>query len=221
MINNKLKFFNHQTSGMLITFCGLDGCGKTTVIRMLNDWYTSNNIIPYLTWQPTNNVRQAPIFRAYMDSPNHNAFDYRSLSLLAASDRVQHSNITVLPQLEQGKVVISDRYFYSCIANLHARGYTNDRWIIDVSRYIPRPDLSFFLDVPVELAVQRVRDRPDEKNRYIDMDLQYRLRHEYIKLCKQNKGILIDSTKDSEQTFTQIIKKIMNYRETLYEKFCH
>lgn len=151
-------------------------------------------------------MRKSDIFRTYMDSPDHNAFDYRSLSLLAASDRVQHSNRIIEPEMKDGNIVISDRYFYSCLANLRARGFEKDKWIYEIAESIVKPDIAFFLDVPVETAIKRVRNRIAEKDRYIDMELQYRLREEYIKICRANGGVLI-STEDPEEQCYSIIKQ--------------
>ena len=133
------------------------------------------------------------IFRTYMDSPDHSAYDYRSLSLLAASDRIQHTNMQIYPHMKQGDVVITDRYFYSCLANLIARGFDTDKWIYEIAESVVKPDIAFFFDVPVEVAVSRVRSRPAEKDRYIDMELQYKLREQYIKICHLNNGILIST----------------------------
>ena len=119
--------------GLLITFCGLDGCGKSTMLARLEKQLLACGITPEITRQPTGAVRESDIFRTYMDSPDVSAYDYRSLSLLAASDRVQHSNKYILPLLLAGKVVLSDRYFYSCLANLRARGFHEEEWIYEVS----------------------------------------------------------------------------------------
>ena len=108
--------------------------------------------------------------------------------------------------MENGNIVISDRYFYSCLANLRARGFIHDKWIYEVAESIIKPDVSFFFDVPVEIAVGRVRSRENEKNRYIDMELQYRLRDEYIAICKVNNGVLIP-TDMSVQDCYAIVKK--------------
>jgi dTMP kinase len=202
----KLKMRSNQTNGLLITFCGLDGCGKTTMIQHLVSDLETQHIEVFLTKQPTDFVRKSDIFRTYMDSPDHNAFDYRSLSLLAASDRVQHSNRIIEPEMKDGNIVISDRYFYSCLANLRARGFEKDKWIYEIAESIVKPDIAFFLDVPVETAIKRVRNRIAEKDRYIDMELQYRLREEYIKICRANGGVLI-STEDPEEQCYSIIKQ--------------
>lgn len=197
----------NTTSGFLFTFCGLDGCGKTTMIKRIKE-YLEKEYSVFLTKQPTNAVRESDIFRTYMDNPNHDAYDYRSLSLLAASDRVQHTNKVILPRIEAGEIVISDRYFYSCLANLRARGYEKDKWIYEVAESMVKPDVAFFLDVPVETAVKRVRRRPEEKDRYIDMDLQYKLRDEYIKICKANNGVLISTEMPKEECYTIVKKEI-------------
>ncbi len=203
----KLNMYKNETSGKLITVCGLDGCGKTTMMKRIIEELEEKNLI-YVTKQPTSSVRESKIFRTYMDSPNHEEFDYRSLSLLAASDRIQHVNKKIKPELEKGNIVISDRYFYSCLANLRARGFVKDKWIYEIAESIIKPDIAFFFDAPVELAVSRVRKREDEKDRYIDMELQYKLRQEYINICKTNNGVLISTNQSEEDTYRQVKKEL-------------
>ena len=194
----------NENPGFLITFCGLDGCGKTTMMTRLIAEFEKDHEL-FVTKQPTNAVRNSKIFRTYMDCPDHDAFDYRSLSLLAASDRLQHVNKVIEPEMNQGKIVLSDRYFYSCLANLRARGFEEDAWIYEIAESVVKPDIAFFFDIPVEEAVARVRRRPEEKDRYIDMELQYKLRKEYVDICTANGGILI-STMQSEDECYGIVK---------------
>ena len=68
-----------------------------------------------------------------------------------------------------------------------------------------KPDLAFFFDVPVEEAIARVRRRPEEKDRYIDIELQHKLRKEYIEICKANNGILISTLNPKDECY-EIIK---------------
>ena len=200
----KLELTPHRTTGRLITFCGLDGCGKTTLINRLTAYLEELDIAPKLTKQPTPYVRESAIFRTYMDNPNHDQYDYRALSLLCASDRVQHCNRQILPWLTEGETVISDRYFYSCLANLRARGYEKDTWIYEVARSIPRPDVAFFIDVDVETAVARVRSRASERERYIDMELQQKLRREYLSIARDVGGVVISTHQSEEVCFQQV-----------------
>lgn len=199
----KLKLRSNETKGFLITFCGLDGCGKTTMLtRLAQDLKNSYALL--LTKQPTDLVRDADCFRTYMDFPDHSAYEYRSVSLFAASDRLQHSNKVIEPAMQQGKIVLCDRYFYSCLANLRARGYEKDKWIYEIATTVVKPDAAFFFDVPVETAVRRVRSRTAEKERYIDIALQHRLREEYLIICSLNGGILIHTEENEEKCYAAV-----------------
>ena len=208
----KLNMKPNDKRGVLLTFCGLDGCGKSTVIRMLEQELCQKHEV-FLTKQPTDFVRSSGIFRTYMDCPDHSAYEYRSLSLLAASDRLQHVSHVIAPALAEGKIVICDRYFYSCLANLHARGFTGDKWIYEIASSVIRPDAAFFLDVPVETAVSRVRARPEERDRYIDMDLQYRLRDLYVVICRVNGGTLVSTKQPVERTYACVLDKVKHIME--------
>ena len=131
------------------------------------------------------------------------------MNLLCAADRVQHSNRVILPKLEEGYTVISDRYFYSCLANLRARGYRRDRWIYEIAAEIPRPDLAFFLDVEVDIAVRRVRARAAERDRYIDLALQHRLREEYRALAaEEGHGIMLSTLQPEEACAARIRREV-------------
>lgn len=209
-----LRLKPHNTKGTLITFCGLDGCGKSTMIKRFTEWLEKEySICPILTKEPTNAVRSSDIFRTFMDCEDNSVYDYRSLSLFAASDRVQHSSKIIYPILQKGETIISDRYFYSCLANLRARGYTNDKWIYEISKFIIKPDIAFFLDVPAEKAIRRVRSRPEETYRYIDIDLQHKLKDEYTEICLKNGGILVPTNINEDETFEMICKAYLNYRK--------
>jgi dTMP kinase len=209
----KLRMYKHGTDGLLFTFCGLDGCGKSTMINRLAEWLRCEGADIMLTKEPTDFVRKSDIFRTYMDNPDHSEYDYRSLSLLATSDRVQHSAKVILPALMEGKTVISDRYFYSCLANLRARGFRKDRWIYEISESVPAPDVAFFLDVPVATALTRIRSRPEETQRYINLTLQYQLRDEYINICKKNNGVLLPTDIPEDETYSIIQNCVQKYME--------
>lgn len=70
------------------------------------------------------------------------------------------------------------------------------------------PDAAFFFDVPVEVAVKRVRSRKEEMHRYIDMELQYKLREEYISICKANNGVLISTQMPIDDCYAMVKKEV-------------
>ena len=78
----------------------------------------------------------------------------------------------------------------------------------EIAESIVKPDIAFFLDVPVTRAVERVRKRREERDRYIDLKMQYKLRKEYLDLAAANGGIVISSTGPAEKNFQKIIKII-------------
>lgn len=209
---DKLHLQPHKTKGLFITFCGLDGCGKTTMIQRLTSYLQEKQCSVLCTKQPTPMLRKSDIFRTFMDQEDHSAYDYRCLSLMAAGDRIQHVNQVILPALRAGQCVISDRYLYSWIANLRARGYVRDRWTDEISSYMIQPDFAFFIDVPVQIAAARVRSRAEERDRYIDMNLQYKLRLQYRQIARQNRGIVLSSLENEDTVFAEILERIKRHR---------
>ncbi len=204
----KLEMLENEYTGKLISFCGLDGCGKTTQIIRLKKHLEDKGYKVFLTKQPTDFVRESEIFRNFMDTPEHDGYDYRALSLLCASDRVQHSNRVITEKLKEGYIVISDRYFYSCLANLIARGFEKDTWIYEVAKFIRKPDVSFFLNAPVDVAISRVRSREEEKNRYIDEAFQNKLHDLYIDIARENNGIIVSTLLDEDICFERIVLEV-------------
>ena len=212
-----LSLRKNESKGKLITFCGLDGAGKSTMIELLTAYLQSQGKRVFLTKQPTDFVRNSDIFRNFQDSADHTGYDYLSLSLLAAADRVQHTSQVIQPQLDMVDYVISDRYIYSCLANLHARGYQNDSWLYEVSKTIIQPDLAFFINIPVSQAVERVRRRPQEKDRYIDMAFQEKLRNEYFEMAEWDSSCLIDGTMPMRAEYTDMIREIEKLEDVNHE----
>ena len=204
----QLNMKPNSFKGRLITFCGLDGAGKSSMIDMLADYLQSCGKTVFLTKQPTDFIRNSEIFRNFQDSADHEGFEYLSLSLMAAADRVQHVSKVVRPMLDQFDYVISDRYIYSCLANLHARGYKDDGWLYTVSEYLIKPDVAFFIDVPVEHAIERIRRRPNEKDSYIDPQFQEVLRDEYRQMATWDDCCLIDGTWPMRAECAVIVQEI-------------
>lgn len=204
----QLRMKEHPYNGLLITFCGLDGCGKTTLIEQLVAYFCSKGVDPVITKQPTKVIRQSVSFRKLIDCPNQEAYCHQSVALMAAGDRIQHVHEVIEPALKNGKVVISDRYFYSCLAHLKAGGFEKDNWIYEMSESILKPDVPFFVDVPLDTAISRVRQREREKDRYIDMDFQQRVHREYHIIARQENAFVLHSDWPLESTVEEMIRVV-------------
>lgn len=155
-----IKLSKGKLPGKLIVFEGTDGAGKTTMIaraeRYLRERYGAEVL---LQKQPTDLSRKTKLFQKMMYCAHHEEIDYRAVQLLTLSDRVQHNHEVILPALREGKVVICDRYLYTSVANMRARGYWRERWFFAAARSIRKPDLTFLAYVPPACAIARIRSR--------------------------------------------------------------
>ena len=143
----KLKLRKHNYKGKLIVFEGTDGAGKSTLIQMTQEYFTEKvgqkNVL--VIKQPTDLSRKTKLFQKMMYSKNHNDIDYRAVQLLTMSDRIQQIKEVIEPALRNGEIVISDRYIYTSLANMLARGYKNEKWFFEVAKHIIMPDISFLV----------------------------------------------------------------------------
>jgi dTMP kinase len=149
--------------GALITFCGLDGSGKTTQARLLAD-----RLRPERRTAVVRSITAAqgsdPVVRAYLDGKvaAADAEDVLTdVALLTAADRVRQFRSVIRPMLSRGDVVIVDRYVYSAYAWAVARGFHDLDWLLALNRYLPDPDLGVVLDIDPSTSVRRIVGRGD------------------------------------------------------------
>lgn len=200
----RLKFKDNVYSGRLITFCGLDGSGKTTMINLLEKYLLSKSYKCVIVKQPSADIRNNPLFRASVDQPYSDKINYRAVSMLCVADKLQHSTKVIEPLMKDGCIVISDRYFYSSLANLEAYGFQNEKWIYEISEQIVKPDAAFFLRVNPQTAIERVRKRENERNRFISKDIQEKLAKVYFNIATANNGTLVDCENRIDDSFDMV-----------------
>ena len=205
-MNIKLKAHNY--TGKLIVFEGTDGAGKTTMINMTAEYlsgvFGKDKVL--LTKQPTDMSRKTKLFQKMMYCKNHDEIDYRAVQLLTLSDRVQHGYEEIEPALSEGKTVICDRYIYTSVVNMLARGYRDENWFFDAARYILKPDVAFLAYVPAELAICRIKARPDECHRHLNEELLHRVAAEFL-LMKDSEGFVLLDTADPGCNAFEVIKE--------------
>ena len=215
----KLKMKKNQYKGKLIVFEGTDGAGKTTMLQMTAEYISSivgkSNVI--CIKQPTDISRKTKLFQKMMYSECHDDIDYRAVQLLTMSDRVQHLHEIIEPALKEGKFVICDRYIYTSLANMLARGYVREKWFYNVSSYLLKPDITFLARVSAEVAINRIRSREEEKDRYLNEELLKNVLVNFIQMAKKEKFVVIDTDMKPEAVFCQI-KEELYRRGVLIEK---
>lgn len=213
----KLNLRANPYKGKLVVFEGTDGAGKTTIISMTEKYLTDRfgEGQTLCVKQPTDMSRKTKLFQKMMYCPNHDDIDYRAVQLLTMSDRVQHSFETIEPALREGRTVICDRYIYTSLANMLARGYRKEKWFFDAAKHLIKPDVAFLAYVPPETAIERIKNRPSECDRHLDENLLHKVAVEFIKMSKREKFVVLNTVQEPETAFLAVKGKI---EETYYDR---
>ncbi|WP_297509370.1 dTMP kinase [Thermococcus sp.] len=193
--------------GTFIVLEGIDGAGKSTQARLLAEWFEERGYEVVLTKEPTDTAFGKLIRRLVLTGGREGIIDGAKISheaeaLLFAADRAEHVDKLIRPALQAGKVVISDRYFYSSLAYQWARGLDLE-WLIDLNRFAVRPDLVVLLDLPVRESMKRLRSRRIKSEFDKIFELQKRVRENYLKLAEMFPEIKIVNALDDVETVHQ------------------
>lgn len=147
--------------GRFITFEGIEGCGKTTQIRMAGDFLRARGVPVIVTEEPGGTALGAELRRVLL---NRAAFDLcREAELfLFLADRAQHVRELIGPALQDGTWVLCDRFSDATLAYQgFGRGMDPDfvRRMCDLSSGALRPDMTLLFDLPVETGLRRALER--------------------------------------------------------------
>ncbi|USH00583.1 dTMP kinase [Thermococcus argininiproducens] len=181
--------------GMFIVLEGIDGAGKSTQAKMLANWFEERGYEVVLTKEPTDTAFGKLIRRLVLTGGKEGIIDGARISkeaeaLLFAADRAEHVKKLIEPALNAGKVVISDRYFYSSLAYQWARGLDLN-WLINLNGFAPRADLVILLDLPVKESIKRINGRSIRSEFDKIVELQKKVRENYLKLAEKFNEIRI------------------------------
>lgn len=143
--------------GILIALCGIDGSGKSTQETMLAEWLTAMGANVLVTKQPTDRYRRDPQIRGRLYGTG-SEIGLAEMALMAAVDRQFHLRTVIRPAMEQGRVVLCNRYVYSSYAFFLARGLRLD-FVKAINPNVEKPDLTVLCDLPAVEARGRVNSR--------------------------------------------------------------
>jgi dTMP kinase len=207
--------------GLFITFEGLEGCGKTTQAKMLFDFLIKQKIPSIYTKEPGGTKIGDKIRKILLDQKN-DGMDYKSEMLLFLASRAENVRLIILPALEEGKVVISDRFYDSTTA-YQGYGRGIDLKIVKhlnslvVGKAIP--DLTFILDIDPYEGLRRsasfgnlheMRFEEEFLNKKIIEGKLFleRVRHGYYQLSREETGRvkIIDANRNKEDIYEEIVK---------------
>ena len=156
--------------GVLLALEGIDGCGKSTQAELLASALRERGLEVVLTCEPTDSPLGQQI-REYFQGPTRYLSPKEELNLFMA-DRREHVEEVIDPALAEGKIVITDRYYYSSVAYQGALGLDPDRILAQNEILAVRPDLTVILTLPVAQALARLSKTP-QRARQVSEDLAY------------------------------------------------
>lgn len=146
--------------GKFITFEGIDGSGKSTQLRLVEQYLAAAGHDVVSTLEPGGTPLGRQLRSVFLETKE--TISPRAELLLFAADRAQHVELLIKPSLAAGKIVISDRYADATVAYQGAgRGFDPDTiaQIIDIATDGLMPDLTLFFDITVETALERMKAR--------------------------------------------------------------
>ena len=204
--------------GLFITFEGIDGCGKSTQIRLLREYLEAKGKDVLLIREPGGTTVGEKIREVLLEKKN-DSMDVLTELLLFEAARAQITKEKILPAVDEGKVVICDRFFDSTTAYQgYARGLGTG--ITDSLNLIAssgrEPDITFLLDISPEDALRRREGRGEAEDRLesLGLSFQKKVRDGYLdiasKLGPSGRIKTIDASGTPGQIFGEIKEIIDN-----------
>lgn len=201
--------------GRFIVFEALDGSGTSTQARLLHDYFSEKSQRVYLTEEPSpgpigSMIRWALTRRLRMSTDQ--SLNDRQLALLFAADRHDHLYNQVdgiMHKVAEGWIVICTRYVLSSIV-YNSENEKEVQFVQHLNSEFPLPDLTIFLDCPLEVCVERLNEKRPVQDIYENHEKLKRVRTNYQKLFKEYLAPLeiIDGNLDKLEQHRQIIRII-------------
>ena len=202
--------------GLFISFEGSDGTGKSTQVRLLTEYLSSKGYDVLLTREPGGTAISEKIRNIILD-PENSEMDGHTEALLYAASRAQLVSEVLRPAIEEGKIIICDRFMDSSIAYQgFARGLGPDevRMINEFAVHGLQPDITFFMDLSPEKAMQRV-ERQGSKDRLEAeaMDFHRSVYQGFVKLCEiyKDRFVRVDASDSIEKIAALIRARFEEY----------
>lgn len=194
---------------LFIVLEGLDGSGQSTQAALLKKFLEKMKYKVLLTKEPTLDSRSGRKIRMALE--HKIKLESKELQYLFTKDRALHLKKTILPALKQGKVVISDRYFFSTFAFGAASGVDLE-YLIDQNKKFLHPDMTFILDVNPRTSISRIEKRGNPKELFEKLEKLSRVRRFYVSFTKKFENVyMIDGEKSVQEVFKQIKRRIISH----------
>ena len=202
------------SNGKLITVEGVDGCGKTTQAEFIIDGLIEAGLSAKLVREPGGDPISESIRKLLLHAEE--SMSDRAEALLMIASRAQLTDKVILPQIIDGKWVVADRYADSTLAYQGGgRGLSVKSldMINEFGTYTLKPDLTFFIDISIDIANTRMRVERDRIEKEGN-NFQQRVRDQYLKLSESDSDRVV--VINGDKSIDEIKVDIWNH---LKEKF--
>ena len=194
--------------GVLVNLEGIDGCGKSTQSKLLREKLEEEGEKVIILKEPTKRPHGQKLWDVLHGKRKASNEEILELFVL---DRKQHVEEKIQPALDDGTVVLMDRYYYSSMAYQVAGGIDVEE-IREKHVFAPRPDVVLIFDLPVSVALERVKGHSDadefEKEEHLE-----KVREAYLDLENDPLVRIVDATGTPEEIFGNVwklVSEVMN-----------
>jgi len=201
-----------MVKAIFIVLDGMDGSGKSDMMKLLHDYFSKNNKYNVLMTREPSDSKYGKEIRDILANESDPNINSDKMLELFIKDREEHLKNTIIPFLNrsnghEANIVISDRYYYSTIAFQATQGL-DLKMLVEVNKEFLKPDIAFILDVKPEIALERIKTRKKEK--FEQIGFMNKLRNKFLELPKfLNDNIkMIDASKDMNEVFEDMREEI-------------
>ena len=193
--------------GVLVNLEGIDGCGKSTQSKLLLEKLEGEGEKVIILKEPTKRPHGQKLWDVLHGKRKATNEEILELFVL---DRIQHVEEKIQPALDDGTVILMDRYYYSSMAYQVAGGIDVEE-IREKHVFAPKPDVVLIFDLPVSVALERVKGHSDadefEKEEHLE-----KVREAYLDLENDPLVRIVDATGTPEEIFENVWRLVSEVR---------
>ena len=199
------------SKGKFITFEGIDGCGKSTQVKKLVEFFNKTKKTAIFVREPGGTQISEEIREILLNRHLEDISD-RTEALLMTGSRSQLTHEIIIPNLNKGLHVLADRYSDSTLAYQGGGRQIDIEWLIRLNQFATyniEPNVTFYIDVLPEEALKR-KNQEKDRIEMAGIELQIRVRNAYLELAKrfESRYIIIDGHDSIENIHDVIINHI-------------
>ncbi len=200
-----------------LAFEGIDGSGKSTLIKALREDLQKRGFQPVVTREPGGTLIGQKIRSILIEKTDYPPNPYTEI-LLYYADRHQHITEVIKPSLEKGSFLISDRYWASTFAYQCGGRQIDETFVSHIHQKVCEssldPDLWILLDLPIEISLERLmkkRKKDPDRFELEEKDFHQRIKDYYLKLSQKNSKswLVLDATQETQK----LLEKVLSYLE--------